>query len=98
VGRVVGVVVRRLRRADLVLEARQGDAVGAGVAVHPQVAAADLGPPLEHDARELVARAEQAGRAHVDVGVLRRPLAVWATIRSGSTPANRNHGSTTTRP
>ncbi len=47
---VVGVMVRRLRPADLVAEPGQRDPVGAGVAVHPDVAVDRLVVPLQHQA------------------------------------------------
>ena len=67
---VVGVVVRALRPADLVGEARQGDPVGAGVAVHPDVAAQRLVVPLQHQVGEFVAVADHLSHPDVEVRVL----------------------------
>jgi len=47
--RVVRVVVRSLRRTDSVLVPWQGDAIEAGVAVHPDVAVQRLVIPLDDE-------------------------------------------------
>jgi hypothetical protein len=92
VRRVVRVVVRGLGGADLVLEAGQGDAVRAGVAVHPQVTAVDLGPPLEDDTRQRVTRADQVGGADVDVRVLGGPRPGLRADPVGQHPGEQEPG------
>src|SRR5436190_17388855 len=54
VGRVVRVVVRGLGSGELVLEPGQQHAVGAGVAVHPDVAPQRLPVALDDETGQLV--------------------------------------------
>src|SRR5579875_2529478 len=67
--RVGRVLVRGLRAAHLAGEPGHGDPVGAGVAVHPDVAADRLLIALEDEGRQFVAAADELREPHVDTGV-----------------------------
>src|SRR5690242_3263756 len=69
VRRVLGVVVRGLRSAELVFEAGEEHPVGAGVAVHPDVACERLVVPLDDEVRERIGVPEVARDHDVHVGV-----------------------------
>ena len=71
---LVGVVVGGGGGADLLLEAREGDAVDADVAVHPDVAAIGLAVALEDEVGDACVRPEVARVADLHAGILLREL------------------------
>ena len=66
---LVGVVVGRRRGADLLLEARQGDAVDAHVAVHADIPSQGLCITLDHKVSYPRVRSEVSRIAHLDARV-----------------------------
>ena len=67
--RLVRVVVGRGRGADLLLEARQGNAVDTHVAVHADVSFHGLCITLDHEISYPLVRPEVSCVAHLDAGV-----------------------------
>ena len=88
---LVGVVVGRGGGADLLLEAGQGDAVDANVAVHADVALEGLrGSAPDQKVSHPRVGPEVSGVAHLDIGVgLRRNLRLCSLMRSSRTPVKR---------
>ena len=66
---LVGVVVGRCRGTDLLLEARQGDAVDAHVAVHADVSSQGLCITLDHKVSQTWIRPEVPCVVHLDAGI-----------------------------
>ena len=69
VPRLVGVVVGRCGGANLVLEARQGDAVDAHVAVHADVPSNSFSITFDQKVSHTRVRPEVSGVAHLDIAV-----------------------------
>src|SRR5215218_2540897 len=79
VPRLVRMVVGRGRRADLILEAGQGNAVDANVAVHADVAIHSFCVTLDHKVSYPLVRSEVPCVAQLDAGVRRcEHLALFA--------------------
>ena len=66
---LVGVVVGRCQGADLLFEARQGDAVDTHVAVHADIPSQGLCITLDHKVSQPRIRPEVTRVAHLDAGI-----------------------------